>query len=124
MSVLWSLVLLFGGAALGALAWFIIRPRRGVSLDAPVRGASEYFERLFEHAPVAVVLSDRAGRILRVNRRFSELFGFARDEVTGLAIDELIVPPELLSEARDTTRIAADGFKEIRSTVRRRKDGT
>jgi PAS domain S-box-containing protein len=124
MSVLWSLVLSLGGVALGALAWFIIRPRQGAHLEPPVRGAGEYFERLFEHAPVAVVLSDRAGKILRVNRRFTDLFGFVQDEVVGQSIDDLIVPPELMPEARDTTRIAADGFKEIRSTVRRRKDGT
>ena len=124
MSILWSLILAFGGVALGAIAWFVIRPRPGAYASPPPRGAGEYFERLFENAPVAVALSDRTGRILRVNQRFTDLFGYAQEEVAGQSIDDLIVPPELLPEARDTTRFAADGFKEIRSTVRRRKDGS
>lgn len=124
MPVLLSLVLAFGGVALGALAWFIIRPRPGATPAPAVRGAGEYFERLFEHAPVAVALSDGAGRILRVNRRFTALFGYRQEELAGQAIDDLIVPPELLPEARDNSQFAVDGFKEIRSTVRRRKDGS
>src|SRR5512142_2082512 len=109
MPVLLSLVLAFGGVALGALAWFIIRPRPGATPAPAVRGAGEYFERLFEHAPVAVALSDGAGRILRVNRRFTALFGYRQEELAGQAIDDLIVPPELLPEARDNSQFAVDG---------------
>jgi PAS domain S-box-containing protein len=124
MSVVWSLVLALSAVMLGAASALWFARRRGAPAAQVPRGASEYFEQLFERAPVAVVLGDHGGRILRVNQRFTRLFGYSQAEVVGRPIDDLIVPPELLPEARDATRFAADGFKEIAATVRRRKDGT
>ncbi|MGH6689777.1 MAG: PAS domain-containing sensor histidine kinase [Gemmatimonadales bacterium] len=124
MSLLWLLVLPVAGVVLGGAAALLVL-RRPASRAGPASpGAGEYFEHLFEHAPVAVVLSDRAGRIRRVNQRFTRLFGYGQAEVAGRSVDDVIVPPELLAEARDATRLAAEGFKEIPATVRRRKDGT
>jgi PAS domain S-box-containing protein len=124
MPVLWSLALVFSGAILGIAATVALSRRRTARAGMTGRGAGEDFERLFEHAPVAVVLSDQAGRIQRVNRRFNDLFGYHQAEVAGRSIDDLIVPEELLAEARDESAFAADGVKDIPSTVRRRKDGT
>lgn len=128
MSPLWSVVLALGSLVVGAVTALVVVRRPGLRIgSAPPTvplGAGEYFEQLFERAPVAVALSDREGRIQRVNQRFTSLFGYGQAEVAGRSIDELIVPPELLPEARDATQFAADGFKEILATARRRKDGT
>src|SRR5512145_2039682 len=124
MPFIWSLALAFSGALLGIAATVVLSRRRTARAGLTARGAGEDFERLFEHAPVAVVLSDQAGRIQRVNRRFNDLLGYRQAEVAGRSIDDLIVPEELLAEARDQSAFAAKGVKDIPATVRRRKDGT
>ena len=124
MPVLWSLALAFSGAILATAATLVMVRRRTARAGLTARGASEDFERMFEHAPMAVVLSDETGRIQRVNERFDDLFGYRQAEVAGRSIDDLIVPAELLAEARDQSAFAVDGIKDIPATVRRRKDGT
>jgi PAS domain S-box-containing protein len=52
---------------------------------------SEDFERLFESAPDAAIVVDRAGRILRINAAAEDLFGYPRGELLGQSI-ELLVP--------------------------------
>lgn len=46
---------------------------------------------LLESAPDAIVISDAQGRIVLVNERTEQLFGYTRDELLGQAI-ELLVP--------------------------------
>lgn len=46
---------------------------------------------LLESAPDAIVISDAQGRIVLVNERTEQLFGYGRDELLGQAI-ELLVP--------------------------------
>lgn len=50
------------------------------------------YEDLFEFAPSGLVLSDRQGRIVMVNRRAEELFGWDAAELVGQPI-EVLVPP-------------------------------
>ncbi len=85
---------------------------------------SAYLEQLFEGAPAAVALLDNAGRILRVNREFTRLFGYQREEVIGRELDPLIAPGERQEEAVSLTRRVAEGERVALETVRRRKDGS
>jgi diguanylate cyclase (GGDEF)-like protein/PAS domain S-box-containing protein len=50
------------------------------------------FRSLMECAPDAILLAGREGRIAMMNARAEELFGIARERVTGLPLD-LLVPP-------------------------------
>ena len=52
---------------------------------------SETFRSFQEAVPDAVVLVNRAGRIVRVNKHARQLFGYEDDELLGLPI-ELLVP--------------------------------
>ncbi|MEZ5283888.1 MAG: PAS domain S-box protein, partial [Vicinamibacterales bacterium] len=52
---------------------------------------------LFEAAPMALVMVDRARRIVLVNRNLEELFGYAADELVGQPIEVLL--PERYREA-------------------------
>jgi PAS domain S-box-containing protein len=51
---------------------------------------NERFRAIVESAPNAIVLIDRGRRITLVNRKAEELFGFARRELIGQAIETLL----------------------------------
>ena len=48
------------------------------------------FERLLEAAPDAMVIVDRAGRIVLINSQTEKLFGYSRQELLGQSVEVLI----------------------------------
>lgn len=44
---------------------------------------------LFDHAPCAIAIADRAGRLIRVNRKFCLLAAFSTTEVINRRLNEL-----------------------------------
>jgi PAS domain S-box-containing protein len=80
-------------------------------------------DELFEQTPQPVALMTAGERIVRINREFTRMFGYAADEARGRRLTELIggeVPPEVRQ------RPSGSGW-EIRLSVegiRRRKDGS
>jgi len=113
--------------------YFSERPSR--SLSKPPFSASEerlqkrlveeqaYLDCLFKNAPEAIVLADKAGRILRVNGEFTRLFGYTQEEAVGRYIDHLISPEDEREEAASLTQRTAHGEKVRLEAVRRDKDG-
>jgi PAS domain S-box-containing protein len=59
-------------------------------LAGKIGPAENLFEGLFRFSPDAVVVSDREGRILQVNRQSERLFGYAQDELAGQPVEILI----------------------------------
>lgn len=82
-----------------------------------------YFEKLFEGSPETVVLTDNDGILLRVNSEFEKIFGFTPGEAIGKYIDKLIVPRDLLGEARSLSEKVSKGEKIRTETIRKHKDG-
>ncbi|MDO9507890.1 MAG: PAS domain S-box protein [Thermovirgaceae bacterium] len=83
------------------------------------------FEEFFDHLSEAVVLTDENMFILRVNRAFSEMFGYASLEVVGKNIDNIVVSGGALrEEARQFSASTASGKSVLADTSRRKKDGT
>ncbi|MFC2111727.1 PAS domain S-box protein, partial [Bacteroidota bacterium] len=82
-----------------------------------------YFEQLFEGSPETVVLTDNDGKLLRVNHEFEKLFGYSRKEAVGQFINELIVPDDLSSEAKNISQRVAKGEPIRTETIRKHKDG-
>jgi PAS domain S-box-containing protein len=89
---------------------------------------STLFESLYELAPDAILVVDRAGVIVRANAQASEMFGYARDELVGQPI-ELLVP----ARARAAHVAERDAYAASPRTRRmgagldlraRRKDGS
>ncbi|HEX4628866.1 MAG TPA: PAS domain S-box protein, partial [Gemmatimonadales bacterium] len=83
----------------------IITARRGqrgqvigfskVTRDVTARRKAEArFQAVVEATPSGVVMMDRAGKIVLVNREIERLFGYARDELVGHLI-EILVPARL-----------------------------
>src|ERR1700690_159436 len=49
------------------------------------------FEKLFEASPDAIVVTSEEGRIISINTQGERLFGYARQELIGQAV-EILVP--------------------------------
>ncbi len=47
-------------------------------------------EAIVESSPVAMIMTDRAGRIVQLNKEAEKLFGFQRDELAGQMVEMLI----------------------------------
>ncbi|HKZ94715.1 MAG TPA: PAS domain S-box protein [Candidatus Bathyarchaeia archaeon] len=90
--------------------------------EKAVRESQRKFERLFMSNPEAAVYSDLDDRVLDINPRFSELFGYSPDEAKGQLLDDLIVPDDLKEEARKLTAIR-EGYV-YHDSVRQKKDGS
>jgi diguanylate cyclase (GGDEF)-like protein/PAS domain S-box-containing protein len=82
------------------------------------------FSHLFQYSPEAQVYVDQSGYILDINFRFSELFGFTKEELLGKNIDQgFIHPAEMQEHAKKMTKMAAN--KPIKfESIRKKKDGS
>ncbi|SNT09415.1 PAS domain S-box-containing protein/diguanylate cyclase (GGDEF) domain-containing protein [Anaerovirgula multivorans] len=57
------------------------------------------FELLFRHLPDAIIQFDAEERIVDVNSKFTELFGYTFDEIKGRRIDELFSKNQNISDS-------------------------
>jgi PAS domain S-box-containing protein len=89
-----------------------------------IRKQRDLVNELFEHAPLAVALITLEGRIIRVNKGFTQVFGYAPEAAAGRRTAELIVPAESQDEHRRYADLLARGQRVDAEGVRRRQDGT
>ncbi|HON18058.1 MAG TPA: PAS domain S-box protein [Salinivirgaceae bacterium] len=82
-----------------------------------------YFETLFESSPLAITVLDNEDRFINCNRQFEILFGYNRDEIKGLKINDLIVPEHLKEEGEELTRQVALNHAVYKETVRKTRFG-
>ena len=92
--------------------------------EEELRKQKAHFEKLFALAPEAIVLRDIENRVLRANREFTKLFGFAFEEAVGRNISDLIVPDGMWEESERLREALKRGERVNAELVRRRKDGT
>jgi PAS domain S-box-containing protein len=85
---------------------------------------SALLEGLFEQAPQAVALMNVANRVVRVNRQFTRLFGYAPQETLGRRLSELIVPSELRDDLQRNAEVVSQENGVDLEAVRQRKDGS
>jgi PAS domain S-box-containing protein len=74
--------------------------RRAEGSDRERAAAEARFAGLLEILAEGVVVADAEGRVLRVNREFTKLFGFEPREVEGERLGDLLVPNDLRDESR------------------------
>jgi PAS domain S-box-containing protein len=88
-----------------------------------IRESQQRFEGLFMDNPEASVYTDSSFRILDINPRFCELFGYSLDEIRGKHIDDVIGPKDKTDEAKMLREEFMKGPVYC-DTARQRKDGT
>jgi PAS domain S-box-containing protein len=104
--------------------------RRVDQRTAELRASEERFELLFQNAPQAMVIADRAGRIVQSNRGAQELFGYAEGDFVGLSVHALL--PEALRARHEghvrsfgnETSTRARAMTPGRTVTALRRDGT
>jgi PAS domain S-box-containing protein len=89
-----------------------------------IRKQKAHFEKLFELAPEAIVLRDIENRVLRVNREFTNLYGFTPEEAIGQYVSDLIVPDDQRDESGKMREALARGERVEAELTRKRKDGS
>ena len=63
----------------------------------PLRGLEAQFRAVVESAPSGMLMVDRTGKIILVNKEIERLFGYSREELLGRTID-LLVPARYRSD--------------------------
>ncbi|MEI6683197.1 MAG: PAS domain S-box protein [Bacteroidota bacterium] len=82
-----------------------------------------YLDQLFEGSPEAIIMTNIAGNLVKVNSAFLKLFGYTQEEVLEKNLDELIAGNDFHHESR---KISADillGITTETETRRKHKDG-
>jgi PAS domain S-box-containing protein len=106
-----------------------VRDMTGARDAEDVRRKSEQlFRGLLESAPDALVVVDSRGRIQIVNSRTQQLFGYGREELLGMSVDELV--PQSLRSGHGAHRAKYVADPQVRPMGQglelrgRRRDGT
>jgi len=82
-----------------------------------------YLEQLFEASTEAIALVSEKDRAVRVNREFTNLFGFAPEEVIGKSLDDTIIPRKCRAEGKRLKDDIKSGKKPFHDTQRQTKSG-
>ena len=77
--------------------------------DVALRREKAYLQKLFNSAPEGVVLANNDSVVLRINKGFTEIFGYNEEEVLGKPIDDILTTPELRMEASHLTNDVSEG---------------
>lgn len=83
-----------------------------------------FFEELFNNSPYGLVFLDTENRILKVNKSFSEIFGYSFEEAFGYHINQLIVPEDKYGEWNEIIEKVIENQEIFIETRRKKKDGT
>lgn len=83
-----------------------------------------YYEALFRHSPMAIVILDMKMNVQSCNTAFERLFDHSLEEVHGKNLDELIAPNQYWDQANRFSECALKGQEVNYNVVRKRKDGS
>lgn len=141
----------FGSIPAGLLTWFLgytvlalamdrlgfTSPRRSGSGSGSDPGSSSnnrrlsrrrsfqtrQIEALFRNSTDAIVLFDSRHRVVRINSRFTEVFGYNQEEIFGQDIDDFLVPRGMETESLALTAGVFRGDGVTLESRRRAKSG-
>ncbi len=87
-----------------------------------IKISNRKFESLFLGNPEAAVYLDNKFRIIEVNLRFTELFGYTQQEAKNKLVFDLIVPQEKMKESKEFSQGKIEQTMNY-ETIRQSKDG-
>ena len=112
------------GELLGVEGIFIDITERKKQEEA-LRKSQQEFASLFQSSPEALVYVDEKSIILDINPRFTELFGYSKEEVKGKNINNgMIHPAEKKEEAEYLYKKSLLSNYYNYETIRKKKDGS
>ena len=91
--------------------------------EEAIKQQNEYLAALFYNTPDGVAMCNNSNRILNVNERFEEMFGYIREECIGKDPGQLLIPPILQNEYEEHLRSTHGGRIVSRETMRLKKNG-
>ncbi len=91
--------------------------------EAQLNREKAFLEHLVDSIPEAIVILDRHGKINSINKEFTSMFGYAREEALGRTVDELITPDNLKTESGTLEELVRENGRLIKNTVRHDKSG-
>jgi PAS domain S-box-containing protein len=91
--------------------------------EAALKERTSYLNTLIETSPLGIAALDTEGRIQTSNPAFESLFGYSREEMRYVNLNDLIVPVESRAEAEALSRQCVEGESVRATRIRRRKDG-
>jgi len=83
-----------------------------------------FLDNLFESGPEPVSLLTPDGKVIRVNKEFTNLFGYSTDEIKDQNIDDLLAKNSFYQEATQLTSRTKKGERIRVTTKRYKKDGS
>ncbi len=101
--------------------WDIIKKKKQAEEARDVHRT--YLKALLDSTPDAIVTHDNTGTIIDINRRFTEMFGYLREESIGKKISTLMALNNKKKESISICSRAAKGEKIKIETVRAHKKG-
>ena len=78
-----------------------------------IEESEEIFRRSFEDSQIPMNQTSLEGTILRVNRAFSEKFGYSEDDIVGRSPHELLVPSDRMKRGEIRKAIFKDNLPSI-----------
>ncbi len=91
--------------------------------EEQIRKQQKIMESLFSYSPDAIVRLDMNCYIKKINKTFTDLFGYTSDECLGKTIDELITSEEYTEESQRINNLAMQNKTLEIDTKRRNKYG-
>jgi PAS domain S-box-containing protein len=82
-----------------------------------------YFEHLLQTVPFGIVIADDKDVLLDCNHQFEAMFGFAKSDMLGRKINDIIVPISKKSEGKKITSLISKGIDQYVETIRQKADG-
>ncbi|HTE50442.1 MAG TPA: PAS domain S-box protein [Kofleriaceae bacterium] len=87
-------------------------------------GGASFADELVQESPDALIAIASDGVILFWSHGARSMFGYEPDEIVGRTLEELVIPPDRLDEARSVLADVLVAGTTHFETVRRRKDGS
>jgi len=113
-----------GAAGIGMVTVMVLEIALLISLVDRLQKQRALLDELFEQAPQAIALKNVNNQVIRVNREFTQVFGYTPQEVSGRSLNDLIVPEESRDKAQRNADVVVQGQRVEAEVVRRRKDGS
>jgi len=88
--------------------------------QASLKESEEKFRQLFHHSNDAIFIHDLSGKIIDVNQKVLDLFGFTRKEALRLSVSTFVPPEYMNASEKPYEEIAKKGFLRIEANFRKK----